>query len=768
MTTYPLIKAVEESDWNNACTTNVKLQHYISILRPIVGDAFEEQKSVLHAAASIGDNINSTFGKGETLLHWAASRTFDSFNSSITGLCILLHLGADPNARDRLGRTPLHWVTTYWNTSLGKESSIPKDLLLFGASPDIPDMYGVTPLYLARWANAEELVQMLEPVTDLSLNNWPNFVHKRISFERDIRRSKIANWMQDQAGDRTKNRERICQFMCTPGMGIIEHNQEAQQQNHQIFSLLNRISDEICRENPVFEFRPYLAGSTAEDTKRGFPDEKDIIIHLEKFTERITPEPDTDDPHKLVKLRLAEDAPAIPEKYIRHGFLNRTAILRDFIALFQRAMLLVELWNSDELTNIFPGESASCRGAFDVIHMAADEGDICTFDVVWCGEHYKQITVSMDIVPAIMLTAGTLKQPMKGTLPDIYNNYTLCAILKSKADTFVYVDESEETDRPIAKSSGDIMPVEKHSTFYMESRVDDIVFSDSENDSDIDYHIPDEEGIDITKEELKEIEEEVREEGRLYVRKAVDIGENSFYISFCALEVTAMKSLPDNLRVAMVLSKALVDFIPEIRTAANKGAHPERDFYEGRKDISSYMIKMALLHSHKKYLFRDQQPDSTQTENIPGVETYLQRSVYRNCSYCQSMQCHTQEATDVTNVDTSSRKERPRIGVPDVSQLCISQMCTSTLTSDIRCTCCDNRCTLADFSSRVEDISLWVERIFIELEEAAEKRHLPVFFDPQNNALDKLITLSEQKGFPYPGLSYLRVHCKMVRALVQI
>ncbi|XP_071954499.1 uncharacterized protein [Antedon mediterranea] len=754
MNTYPLIQAVDEADWSVACSSNTKLQHYIDTLRPVIGDAYEKHKATLYAAASV-DSINETFGKGETLLHWAASRNyFDSFDSSINEVFILLHLGADPNARDELGRTPLHWVVTYWKQMMLTDSNILENLLCFGASPNITDMYGSTPLCLARWVEADDLVKILEPLTDASLVNYIDCVHNIISSTRDIRRSKITNWIENVAGDRQANRERLCQLLCTRGTGIIQYDEEERQQNYQIFSFLNRVSDEISKNNPEFAFRPYLAGSSAEGTKQGMPDEKDIIVHLENFTDNIIPEQDADD--QFIKLKVTTIEPGIYKEYISDGFLNRTTILKPFIRKFNRAMSITKLWNSDECTNIYPGECVSSLGGFEMIDRAANEGDICMFDVIWCGEHYKSVRVTIDIVPAIVLNDSVKQRVSKYDSSNI--NHTLL-ILKSKAETFDYTDD--ENELPIMKTNEEIVPAKNCSTFYMKSHVHDIEFSDSENESDIDYDLPSDGSL--TKDDLRELDEESREEGRVCVRKEVDIGQTAFHISVCAMEVKVMKSLPETLRVAYVLSKALVKFIPEIRTVANKGIHPEFDYYEGRKDISSYMIKVALFEAHRKYQRQRESneksqnlddhvkhPCSPQTKSFDAVDQQQHNNVSRPISSLCQPQC---------SMDTPSACRI--FEVSDVSQLISQSSCSKLSLSK-------NRFTPSDISSKIEDIALWVERIFTELEEAACKENLPVFFNSRHNVLDKVITLSHQKGFPYPGLTYLRVHCKMIRALVQI
>jgi hypothetical protein len=72
------------------------------------------------------------FGKGETVLHWAARRC----PTAITSLC---RAGANIDAVSSCGETPLHWAIN------GYETESIKELLELGANPDFADANGITP-----------------------------------------------------------------------------------------------------------------------------------------------------------------------------------------------------------------------------------------------------------------------------------------------------------------------------------------------------------------------------------------------------------------------------------------------------------------------------------------------------------------------------------------------------------------------------------------------------------------------------------------------
>lgn len=71
------------------------------------------------------------FGRGETVLHWAA-------RGCPTAITSLLRAGANINAVSSCDETPLHWAIN------GYETESIKELLELGANPDLADANGIT------------------------------------------------------------------------------------------------------------------------------------------------------------------------------------------------------------------------------------------------------------------------------------------------------------------------------------------------------------------------------------------------------------------------------------------------------------------------------------------------------------------------------------------------------------------------------------------------------------------------------------------------
>jgi ankyrin repeat protein len=96
------------------------------------------------------DDVNQVGNFGERPLHVASAR------GNMEEIAPLIDAGADVNAPGELGNTPLHEAVTQ-----GHIEAI-EYLLSHGASPDKMNEFGETPVDIARLANRNDLVGLLQ------------------------------------------------------------------------------------------------------------------------------------------------------------------------------------------------------------------------------------------------------------------------------------------------------------------------------------------------------------------------------------------------------------------------------------------------------------------------------------------------------------------------------------------------------------------------------------------------------------------------------
>ncbi len=115
----------------------------------VTGGNFEDVKDLLGKGLISVSDINKSFDKGRTLLHFAAM-------NGTSNICMqLIKSGAEVNAVDSYGDTPLHCAC-----EKGNLSCVPL-LALKGADKNIQNGEGKTPLHIAVENNNPEVVEAL-------------------------------------------------------------------------------------------------------------------------------------------------------------------------------------------------------------------------------------------------------------------------------------------------------------------------------------------------------------------------------------------------------------------------------------------------------------------------------------------------------------------------------------------------------------------------------------------------------------------------------
>ncbi|XP_031549647.1 uncharacterized protein LOC116287147 [Actinia tenebrosa] len=330
------------------------------------------------------------------------------------------------NARDRWGRTPL--------MSIMKHRPIPELLtrmILEGeADVNATDAYGSTPLHFAAYHNYHEQLEILldlganKDAKDMLQDRPLDTVKRHCSYRcytilkraegfeelygrvrsfdevllglpKSTKSSSVKTYMDIQKTMMLpENRQNLWDFLLET---YYDRSQENAKEVDRIVEEVNALVQEICTTVAGYDHRfkmsVFPTGSSAEGTKVGRPDEFDFVLCIDHLNEITKP--------VLIKecieagfacLKFTKDP--VPEEFMSfcdsEGYFLAFPYLQLLKKYLERALNENTLWRSGNLYYNYEDKMVVIRGK-----------PVFNFDVYWIGSVYKQLKISIDLVPAV-------------------------------------------------------------------------------------------------------------------------------------------------------------------------------------------------------------------------------------------------------------------------------------------------------------------------------------------------------------------------------
>lgn len=346
-------------------------------------------------------------------------------------LDMLLRYNVDFHTTDRWGRTP------FMSIMMIRPRPVVLRKLIENGKADINsrDCYGSTPLHLAAYKNYEEQVELLisygadvncvDKLGDKPINTVRRHSSFRCNsiFQKDVAFTKATLYLQNKTIDdillkmpktilsssiESKSPEDIREILGLPqnmrefSTCILEEkylrNQVHTSEVDEITSNINSLVEALCKRitdyDPRFHMKMFPTGSSAEGTKVGPPDEFDFVLclsELEKLCEIRVPH------HRYEKgyaCLFFKDFPHTSEEYLPFsdcsGYFLAFPYLQYLARYLQRAINETKLWQSG---NIY----YNTEQPFGVLL----DKPVFNLEVYWIGSLFKQLKISIDLVPVV-------------------------------------------------------------------------------------------------------------------------------------------------------------------------------------------------------------------------------------------------------------------------------------------------------------------------------------------------------------------------------
>ena len=297
----------------------------------------------------------------------------------------------DVNTRDVHGSTPLHFAA-YHNYPEQVEL-----LRSFGADQYALDELGDKPLDTARRHCSLQCCKILD-VSDENASEIPKnetFAQVLVNMPTSIPSSKIKSAQDVQIV--LGLQENLDGFLDHLMTTFYLRPPEAAEEAAAVVSAVNALVESLCLKmvayDSRFEMSVFPTGSNAEGTKVGRPDEFDFVLCLDKLNDK-TEIVMTEECQETGYACLRFTETPLSEEYLpfsdENGYFLALPFLQLFFRYARRALNETEMWTTGNLYYNFEDKMEVLQGK-----------PVFNFSVYWMGSMFKQLKISIDLVPAV-------------------------------------------------------------------------------------------------------------------------------------------------------------------------------------------------------------------------------------------------------------------------------------------------------------------------------------------------------------------------------
>ncbi|XP_062614578.1 uncharacterized protein LOC134276333 [Saccostrea cucullata] len=304
---------------------------------------------------------------------------------------LIIEGNVDVNAVDESGSTPLH-IAAYHNFEEQVEL-----LLSHGANAFAEDNLKERPLETVKRHCSYRCYKLLSHTenTELLYSRVKSFEKMLLEMPKRIQCSVIKSKESiEHALGLPENRAEIFDFlMHTYYDRTPENANEISQINQEIVGLVQILCNSIASYDKRFSMSIFRTGSSEENTKVGPPDEFDFALCINELQEITTIVMTKECTEKgFACLKFCKNP--IPEDYVQFSDLEGYFLAFPYLSLYRtylkRALNEASTWTKGNLLFNYEDKMEVISGK-----------PVFNFEVYWIGCVYKQLKISIDLVPVV-------------------------------------------------------------------------------------------------------------------------------------------------------------------------------------------------------------------------------------------------------------------------------------------------------------------------------------------------------------------------------